>query len=77
VSALLGIHARLLRSAVGKTVQQTALNVHSRVAENSMDSLNLLGLSQEFLCGLVMAHFDLRFISSLEERSISKVKSDG
>ena len=32
-SALLGIYARLLRFAVGKTVQQAALNVHNGVAE--------------------------------------------
>ena len=80
-SALLGIHARLLRFAVGNTVQQAALNVHNGVAEKSIDIAKLARtftrVSVRTGCGLVMAYFDLRFISSLEERSISKVKSDG
>ena len=80
-SALLGIHARLLRFAVGNTVQQAALNVHNGVAEKSIDIAKLARtftrVSGRTGCGLVMAYFDLRFISSLEERSISKVKSDG
>ena len=80
-SALLGIHARLLRFAVGNTVQQAALNVHNGVVEKSIDIAKLARTSTRVSvrtgCGLVMAYFDLRFISSLEERSISKVKSDG
>ena len=69
-------HIRQIASfCCGKTVQQAAPNVHSRVAETQI-SLNLLVLSREFPGGLVMAHFDLRFIAS-EERSICEVKSDG
>ena len=51
-SALLGIYARLLRFAVGNTVQQAALNVHNGVAEKPIDIAKLARTFTESLVRL-------------------------